>query len=86
MDTGDLLVTRGDGWASRLIRLGAALMDQPNLDNHVAYLANWLKAMRDDPRFIFTASAQASKAADYLLAFGRPQTADEPEPEAALVG
>ena len=56
-----------------------------NLTNHVAYLANWLKAMKDDPRFIFTACAQASKAADYLLAFSRPQAAEEAE-EAVLAG
>ena len=57
-----------------------------NLSNHVAYLANWLKAMKDDSRFIFTASSQASKAADYLLAFSRPVAAEEAEPEAVLVG
>lgn len=33
---GDLLLTRGGGWAGRLIRLGAAFLDEPNLDNHVA--------------------------------------------------
>lgn len=33
---GDVLVTRGSGWAARLIRLGAALMDEPNIDNHIA--------------------------------------------------
>lgn len=53
--------------------------------NHVAYLANWLRAMKNDPRFIFTASAQASKAADYLLAYSRPQAAEEME-EAVLAG
>lgn len=36
VDVGDLLLTRGAGWAARLIRLGAALLDEPNLDNHVA--------------------------------------------------
>lgn len=33
---GDVLCTRGTDWAARLIRLGAALLDEPNLDNHVA--------------------------------------------------
>ena len=51
-----------------------------------AYLANWLKAMRDDPRFIFVASSQASKAADYLLAFSRPQATEEVGLEAVLIG
>jgi antirestriction protein ArdC len=53
-----------------------------NLDNHTAYLASWLSAMKSDPRFIFMASAQASKAADYILSFSRepddvPATAEE---------
>jgi len=35
---GDLLAThsQGGGWGGRLIRLGAALRDQPNLSNHIA--------------------------------------------------
>jgi hypothetical protein len=33
---GDLMLTRGSTWAVSLIRLGAALRDQPNIDNHVA--------------------------------------------------
>ena len=57
-----------------------------NLTNHVAYLANWLKAMKDDPKFIFVASAQASRAADYLLSFSRPQAVEEAGPVAALAG
>ncbi len=36
IDVGDVLVVRGSDWASRLIRVGAALRDEPNLDNHVA--------------------------------------------------
>ncbi|MCD0459547.1 ArdC family protein [Roseiconus lacunae] len=42
-----------------------------NLDNHAAYVKSWLNAMADDPKFIFRASAQASKAADYILSFSR---------------
>ena len=57
-----------------------------DMSNHVAYLANWLQAMKSDTRFIFTASSLASRAADYLLAFSRPQVVEEPEPEAALAG
>jgi len=79
---GELVAEIGACYLAR--ELGVPASD--NLTNHVAYLANWLKAMKDDPRFIFTASAQASKAADYLLAFSRPQAAEEAEPEAVLVG
>jgi antirestriction protein ArdC len=78
---GELVAEIGACYLAR--ELGVPASD--NLTNHVAYMANWLKAMRDDPRFIFTASAQASKAADYLLAFSRPQAAEEVE-DAVLVG
>ena len=38
-----------------------------SLTNHVAYLQSWLQAMQNDPKYIFKASASASKAVDYLL-------------------
>jgi antirestriction protein ArdC len=50
----------------------------------VAYLANWLKAMKSDSRFIFTASAQASKAADFILSFSRTPE-DVPVPEGEMM-
>jgi len=42
-----------------------------DLSNVNAYLKNWLKALNDDPKFIFKASTAASKAADFLLSFSR---------------
>ena len=57
-----------------------------NLENHIAYVGNWLQAMRSDPRFIFTASAQASKAADFILSFSRkPEEAVEANGELVQV-
>ena len=53
-----------------------------DLTNVQAYLASWLKAMQDDPKWIFQASAAASRSADYLLAFSQKEQA-EPEAEAA---
>jgi len=41
------------------------------IENHVAYLKNWLKAMKNDPKFIFSASTQASKVTDFLMGFVR---------------
>ena len=76
---GELVAEIGACYLAR--ELGVPASD--NLTNHVAYLANWLKAMKDDPRFIFSASSQASKAADYLLSFSR-STADLPEEEAVM--
>ena len=48
-----------------LMELGVPLADNM-LVNSQSYIANWLKSMGDDPKFIFDAAAQASKAADYL--------------------
>jgi antirestriction protein ArdC len=39
------------------------------IENHAAYVSNWLKSLKNDPSFIFKAATQASKAADYLLSF-----------------
>lgn len=33
------------------------------------YLGSWLEVLREDNRAIFRAASQASKAADYILAF-----------------
>jgi antirestriction protein ArdC len=35
-------------------------------EDHAAYIASWLKALKDDKRLIFTAAAHAQRAADYL--------------------
>lgn len=60
-----------------------AELDIPNTDdlsNVQAYLQSWLKALQSDPKYIFKASAAASKSADYVLSLSR-----QPEPEAVLV-
>lgn len=36
-------------------------------DNSAAYIASWLKHLRNDKTLVFKAAAQAQKAADYLL-------------------
>ena len=35
-------------------------------DDHAAYIASWLKVLKDDKRAIFTAASHAQRAADYL--------------------
>ena len=35
-------------------------------DDHAAYIASWLKALKDDKRAIFQVAAHAQRAADYL--------------------
>jgi antirestriction protein ArdC len=52
--------------------LGAAFLcadfgiDVATRDDHVNYLASWLKALKNDKRMIVAAASQASKAADML--------------------
>jgi antirestriction protein ArdC len=52
-----------------------------NMQNHAAYVQSWLQAMQNDPKFIFDAASQASKAADFILAFSR---AEAPAEETAV--
>jgi len=52
-----------------------------SMGNHAAYVKHWLKGMQDDPKFIFRAAAQATKAVDFILSFSRtPDSVAEPEP------
>lgn len=62
---GELIAEIGSCYVSNDI----GLPQGKDLTNHLAYLSHWLSAMKSDPRFIFKAATQASKAADYLLAF-----------------
>lgn len=62
-----------------MAELGLPISDQAN---HVSYLKNWLSGMNDDPKFIFKASSQASKAVDWLLACSKQ---DAEVREAAIV-
>lgn len=38
-------------------------------DDHASYIAGWLRVLKSDPRAVFTAATQATKAAEYLLSF-----------------
>jgi antirestriction protein ArdC len=48
------------------------------LENHAAYVQNWLESMKGDRNYIFKASKQASKVTDFLLGLVK-----QPEPMAA---
>ncbi|MCA6110812.1 ArdC family protein [Bradyrhizobium cenepequi] len=56
----------------------AALSIKPTV-RHADYLGAWLKVLREDSRAVFRAASKASKAADFLLAFG----AGDPAAQAA---
>jgi antirestriction protein ArdC len=40
-----------------------------NPANHAAYIASWLKVLKNDKRAIFTAASHAQRAADFLHHF-----------------
>jgi antirestriction protein ArdC len=48
-----------------------------SMSNHASYLQHWLQGLQNDTRFIFRASAQANRAADYLLSFSAVQQPEE---------
>ena len=37
------------------------------LDNSAAYIAGWLKALRNDPKLAITAASAGQRASDYIL-------------------
>ena len=37
------------------------------VEHHASYIASWLRALKDDKRFIFSAASQAQQALDYIL-------------------
>lgn len=42
-------------------------IDSVTIKNSAAYLKNWVSALRDQPRMLVEAAAQAQKACDYIL-------------------
>lgn len=64
-----------------LTELGVPQSD--DLSNHHAYLEHWLKALRSDPKFIFTCATAATKATDFVLSFSRTP-AEQPQGEEVL--
>src|SRR5258708_10278569 len=51
--------------------------------DHAAYIASWLKALRDDKRLIFTAAAHAHRPPVYLHALQPQSTTTPAAPRAA---
>lgn len=54
-----------------------AITPQPGAD-HAAYVGSWLKGLKEDKRLIFSAAAQAQKAADFLHGLQPVRDAAEP--------
>ena len=75
-------VTWGDeGYAKEelVAELGSAFLSAdleitPEVQpDHAAYIASWLKALKDDKRLIFSAAAHAQRAVDYLHGLQPPE-------------
>jgi antirestriction protein ArdC len=52
---------------SGLILADLSIAHHPRPD-HAAYIASWLKVLKEDPRAIFTAASKAQQAADWMWA------------------
>jgi antirestriction protein ArdC len=52
-------------------------------DDHAAYIASWIKVLKDDKRAIFTASSYAQRAADFLHGLQKPAMPEVAEADAA---
>lgn len=50
-----------------------------NFENHARYVDAWLQNMQNDSKWIFKASTQASKVADFILS-GKPENESDLEP------
>ena len=46
---------------------GITGIERRTIDNSAAYIAGWLKQLRDHPKLIIHAAAQAQRSCDYVL-------------------
>lgn len=66
---------RGYAFEELIAELGAYYASErigcPNeAENHDSYLASWLKALENDPKYLWQAASMAEKAAEYLIKLG----------------
>jgi antirestriction protein ArdC len=52
-------------------------------DDHAAYIASWIKVLKDDKRAIFTAASHAQRAADFLHGLQKQAMPEVAEADAA---
>jgi antirestriction protein ArdC len=52
-------------------------------EDHAAYIVSWLKVLKGDKRFIFSAASHAQRAADCLHSLQRKEQSDDQERAAA---
>ena len=55
----------------------AGITPDETLSNSAAYIKNWLKVLKDDPKMIVEAAGKAQKAADWVQGIGVPKEQEE---------
>ena len=61
-------------------QLGAMIGLKPDhLEDHAAYIADWAKLLRDQPRAFLSAAAKAQTAVDWLIERAGPPSAVQGE-------
>ena len=61
--------------------LSAAILNQSNIDNHMAYLQGWLEACDNQPKAVMTAIRNAMKAVAYIENIVNELPTEEPKAE-----
>jgi antirestriction protein ArdC len=56
---------------------GHAGIENRTIENSAAYIAGWLKALKNDRTLLIHAAAQAQKASDYILRKGGEEESNE---------
>ena len=46
----------------------AGIFEEPQLEQAAAYIASWIKELRNDKSLVIKAASQAQKAADFITA------------------
>lgn len=88
LDRLELKNNRGYAFEELIAELSAAMLcaglgiSSAPREDHAQYLNNWLAAIKDDPRAIFKAAAEAQKAVSFLDAM-QPEAIEERDEEEA---
>ena len=53
-------------------------LDNDVIQNQAAYVANWIKALKADPKLVIVAASQAQKAANLILGIVPEDVATQP--------
>lgn len=63
--------------ASSYLMAELGIPHSDEMRNTKAYIQSWISALENDPKALFDAATKASRAADYVLSFSRPELVAE---------